>query len=224
MDARAGIGAFSGGYQMCFFTSVGLVGVPLATLVTIGSTPIIVVLVNLATRELRLSVRLLVIFALAAVGLGLLVGTPPSGIALPRLIGGIVAALGSGGCFAGISLVGVKPVADFQDATGTGLALAWSGLVVLAVASIVQPIGFTPTLPSLAFLMALGAIPTALAYLSYLRGLRTQSSTTGSLITLLEPLTGAVWAAIILNQHLTPGGIVGAALLLAAVALAALPA
>lgn len=54
--------------------------------------------------------------------------------------------------------------------------------------------------------------------------LATQSSTTGSLITLLEPLTGAVWAAIILNQHLTPGGIVGAALLLAAVALAALPA
>ena len=68
-------------------------------------------------------------------------------------------------------------------------------------------------------MVALGLIPSAIAYLAYLRGLRTQSSTTGVMVALLEPLTGAALAFLVLGERLSAGGLVGAALLLAAVVL-----
>ena len=51
--------------------------------------------------------------------------------------------------------------------------------------------------------LALGLVPSAVAYLSYFRGLRTQSSTTGSLVSLLEPLTATTLATVVLGERLS---------------------
>lgn len=207
-------------YQVAYFNAVGLVGVSIATLVTIGSTPVMVAMVDVATGRHRWDARLAVALGMAIAGVGLLAGVPPSGLDPGRLVFGSLLALVAGGAFGAITLLGGRPVPGFSDATGTGLALLLAGVLLLPVAAASGRVGFDPTPASVALVLALGLIPTAVAYSAYLRGLRTQSSTTGALVTLLEPITGMVLAALVLGERLGPAGLVGAGLLLGSVVVA----
>ncbi|HEX9356926.1 MAG TPA: DMT family transporter, partial [Streptosporangiaceae bacterium] len=79
---------------------------------------------------------------------------------------------------------------------------------------------FTPGPVTLGLLAALGTGPTAVAYTLYFRGLRSAPAGTAALLSLLEPLTGTVLAALILGDRLGPAGITGAAILAVALVLA----
>jgi len=68
-------------------------------------------------------------------------------------------------------------------------------------------------------ILYLGLVPTALAYALYLRGLRSVPATVSAIITLLEPLGSTVLAVLLLGERLTALGLLGAALLLASMAL-----
>jgi hypothetical protein len=57
------------------------------------------------------------------------------------------------------------------------------------------------------------------AYTLYFRGLRSASASTAALLTLLEPLTGAILAALLLGERLSATGIAGAAIIGTAVIL-----
>jgi drug/metabolite transporter, DME family len=61
-------------------------------------------------------------------------------------------------------------------------------------------------------------VPTVLAYRLFYRGLRTIASEVAGVLTLLEPLTAAVLAAIVVHESLTATALVGAALMLVAIA------
>ena len=67
-------------------------------------------------------------------------------------------------------------------------------------------------------LLYLGVITMALAYALLYAGLRTVSGSAAGIATLLEPVTAAVAAAIVLGERLGVLGVVGTLLLLAAVA------
>lgn len=227
---RAGIlriallGGASAVFQLAFFSAVGAVGVSVATLVAIGSAPVFVLVVDLATGRQRLHPRLVAALACTAAGLALFMGTPPAGIDPAEALLGCGLAVVAGAAFASISLLGARPHPDFDDVTGTALAFGLGGLVVLVVAAASGgPIAFAPTPASVALVLLLGLIPSAVAYFAYLTGLKAHSSTTGVLVSLLEPVTGAVLAAVVLGERLPPAGLVGAGLLLAAVALVAWP-
>ena len=215
----AALGLASGLYQITFFSAIGFVGIAVATLITIGSTPLMVLAIEALTGRVRLTGRLGLALGAALVGLLLLAGSPPEGLALGDALIGAGLSLVAGASFAAISLLGANPDPDFDDATGTGLAFVGGGLVVLAVATLFGPIGFTVTPLALLLVVLLGLVPSAVAYLSYLRGLRTQSGTIGSLVALLEPVTATTLAAVVFRELLTPVAAVGAALLLAAVVL-----
>jgi DME family drug/metabolite transporter len=58
-----------------------------------------------------------------------------------------------------------------------------------------------------------GLISTAMAYTLYFRGLADVGPGTAAVLALLEPLTGAILAAAILGERLSPTGLLGAALL-----------
>lgn len=73
-------------------------------------------------------------------------------------------------------------------------------------------------------IVAFGVVPTALAYTLHFRGLRRASPATGALTALLEPLVGAVLAAVVLGERLGVAGTVGASLVGGAVFLASQPA
>ena len=70
---------------------------------------------------------------------------------------------------------------------------------------------------SLALLFYLGTATMALSYGLLYAGLRTTSGSAATIATLLEPIAAGALAALLLGERLGPAGIVGAALILAAV-------
>ena len=211
------IGLLAAFYQSCYFTAVSLTSVPLATLVTIGAAPVIVLGADRVTgrRTGRFAVATT---GLAVTGLGLLVGLPSGFRETAVLASAGMAVLAAAG-FAAVTLVGSRPVPGLDDLTVTGFGFTIGGLALLPLAQIAGGIDFRPGLAAIALLVALGIGPTAVAYTLYFRGLRSAAASTAALLTLLEPLTGTILAAVLLGERLSASGIAGAAIIAAAVIL-----
>lgn len=216
------LGLLSAQFQACYFAAVALTSVSLATLVTIGSAPVLVVGFEQATGRRRMDARVACTVALAVAGLGLLVGRPPHGISASALAAGVVCAVASAAGFAAISLICTTPVPGLDDATMTGHAFVLGGLALLTTATATTGAAFTPRPAALGLLLALGLVPTATAYACYFTGLRTAAASTGTVTALLEPLTGTVLAVALLGDRLTAVGAFGAGLLAVSVAAEAL--
>ena len=208
------IGVLAALYQSCYFTAVALTSVALATLVTIGTAPVIVLGVYRVTG--RPAGRLAPVAAcLALVGLGLLVGLP-SGFSQTAVLASAGMAVVAAAGFATITLTGARPVPGLDDLTVTGFGFALGGLILMPLAAALGGLSFRPGPEAVGLLIALGVGPTAVAYTLYFRGLRRAAASTAAVLALLEPLTGAILAAFVLGQRLSPAGIAGAATLVAA--------
>jgi len=209
------IGVLAALYQSCYFTAVALTSVALATLVTIGTAPVIVLAVYRVTG--RRSGRLTPVAAgLALVGLGLLVGLPSGFPETAVLASAGMAVLAAAG-FAAVTLTGTRPVPGLDELTVTGFGFTLGGLILMPLAAALGGLTFRLGPEAVGLLVALGLGPTAVAYTLYFRGLRTAAASTAALLTLLEPLTGAILAALVLGQRLSATGMAGAATLVAAV-------
>lgn len=207
-------GLLAGGFQAAYFSSIALSSVSLATLITIGGTPVIVQAAEIAASRQRPARASLVTLATALVGLGLLIGFPAGGRSEPELLASAGLALLSAVGFAALTLICARPVAELDDLAMTGYGSVLGGLALLPLALTAGGgLEFHPGLESLGLLAGLAVGPTALAYILYYRGLRSATPTTAALMTLLEPLTAAVLGALILGDRLGPVGIAGALLL-----------
>jgi DME family drug/metabolite transporter len=69
-----------------------------------------------------------------------------------------------------------------------------------------SPIGWS-------LLVYLGVIPTALAYVLFITGMRHTTATAACTATLVEPLTSTILAWLVFGEHFSPMGSVGVALL-----------
>jgi DME family drug/metabolite transporter len=205
-------------FQASYFTAVALTSVTLATLVTIGSSPVLVLLV----RPRQAGRRQVLAVVLALLGLALLVVLPADGAGTPGpvLVGSAFALLAAAG-FAVMTLLAARPVPGLDEAATTAFAFTLGGALLLPLAAASGGVGFAVDPRSLALVVALGLVPTAMAYTCYFRGLRSASAGVGVLMALLEPLTAAVLAALLLGDRLGAAGITGGLLLGAALVLAA---
>jgi drug/metabolite transporter, DME family len=207
-------GLLAAAFQGCYFSAVSLTSVSLATLVTIGASPVIVqVAERVRGRGRRGAARTTV---LALCGLGLLVGLPSGGFGYPTVLASAGFATLAAAGFATLTLIGASPVPGLDDLTVTGCGFTLGGLVLLPFAAL-SGLAFRPDPAAIGLLIALGTGPTAVAYTLYFRGLRGAPPATAALLALLEPLTATVLAALLLSQRLSVPGLAGAALLLAAV-------
>ena len=212
------IGLLAALFQSCYFTAVALTSVPLATLVTIGAAPIIVLGADRVTGR-QTGRFAAATTGLAVTGLGLLVGLPSGFRETAVLASAGMAVLAAAG-FAAVTLVGSRPVPGLDDLTVTGFGFTIGGLALMPLAQIAGGIGFRPSLAAIGLLVALGTGPTAVAYTLYFRGLRSAAASTAALLALLEPLTGTILAAVLLGERLSLTGIAGAAIIATAVILA----
>jgi DME family drug/metabolite transporter len=153
---------------------------------------------------------------LALAGLGLLVGLP-SGFAESAVLASAGLAVLAAAGFAAVTLAGAQPVPGLDELTVTGFGFTLGGLILVPVAAALGGPGFRPGAEAVGLLVALGVGPTAIAYTLYFRGLRTAAASTAALLALLEPLTAAILAAVVLGQRLSATGMAGAAILMAAV-------
>jgi DME family drug/metabolite transporter len=205
-------------YQLSFFAAVKLTGVAVGTVVAIGTGPAAAGMLGRLVNGERLTGRWGLATACAAVGVVLLAGdggatVDPGGIALA-----VTAGVGYATC-----TVLSKRLLETGLAPESVMAAGFGGAAVLLVPVLaVAGPGFLTGAGGIALALYLGAIPTALAYVLFSRGLRALSSGETATLVLAEPLTAAALGVVALGEH--PSAMAGAGAALVLLGLAALAA
>ncbi|HEX6544536.1 MAG TPA: EamA family transporter [Ktedonobacterales bacterium] len=209
------IGAMLALYQVCYFAAIARVGVTIATLVTLCLAPVLVALLSVVFLNERPTRRVLVALICALAGITAMVGFGGSSAHVSADLVGILLACGSAFGYALVALLGRSLARRYHPLQINAIAFATGALVLLPLALMT---GFVVSYPAQGWLLLayLGLVPSALAYALFLSGMRTTPATIASIVTLLEPLTATVLAALLFGERLGPLGLIGAGLLLAA--------
>lgn len=148
---------------------------------------------------------------------GLLLGI--AGVAVvcgPQAAGGwsgIAAALAAAVCY---GVAGVVMRRWSRDATARGMAVGtqvMGGLLFLPLLALAPPPA--PSAPTLASVLALGIVCTAIAYLLYFRLIADLGPTSALTVTYLIPPFGVLWGALFLGEPLTAVTLIGALIVIA---------
>ncbi|MEV6320285.1 DMT family transporter [Nocardia sp. NPDC051787] len=209
-------------FQAAYFGAVAAASVSLATLITIGMSPVVVAVLEHSTERRAVDRRRAATIGISLCGLALLVGVPSGGTSAGGLLVGAALASAAATAFATTTVMNAAPVPGLDAMTTTGLGFTGGALLLVPVAA-TSGLAFHPTVGSVALVLLLGLAPTAVAYTLYFRGLSEVGPGTAAVLALLEPLTGAVLAAVVLGERLTTPALLGATLLLMALLLAATP-
>jgi drug/metabolite transporter, DME family len=206
-------------YPLSFFAAVRLTGVAVGTVVAIGTGPAAAGVLGRLVNGERLSARWAQATALAAIGVLLLAGDGGASVDLT----GVALAVTSGVGYATYTVLSKRMLERGEAPEGVMAAGFGGGGLLLAPALIVAGPGFLGTPGGLALVAYLAAVPTALAYILFSRGLRHISSGETATIVLAEPLTAALLGVIALGEHPSPAAGVGALLVLAGLLVLAAP-
>jgi DME family drug/metabolite transporter len=207
-------------YQATFFAAVADTGVAVGTVVAIGSGPAFAGLFAGTLVGERLTRRWVAATGLACAGVVLLVlgGGAGGSVSAP----GVGLALVSGAGYAGYAVAskrmldaGGAPEAVMASVFGVGAVLMLPLLAIVPAGGLVTPAGVT-------LMLYLGAVPTALAYVLFARGLERTGASETTTLTLAEPLTAAALGVIALGERPGLAAAVGAALVLGGLAVLAL--
>lgn len=209
-------------YQGLYFVAVLLVGVSVSTVVALGLAPVLACAWEHLTSRTRPSRRELVVLAGALAGLVLISATAGHGSSAPadHPTLGLVLAIAAGATYAATTVLGhtvaqrTDPITLTTCATTVG-AVALVPFLGIAALRGEPVVASTPS--GLALLAYLGLATMALSYGLLYAGLRTTSGSAATVATLVEPLSAALLAALLLGERLTWPSLVGGALILAAV-------
>jgi drug/metabolite transporter, DME family len=207
-------------YQLSFFAAVKLTGVAVGTVVAIGTGPAAAGLLGRLVNGERLTRRWALATLAAAAGVALLAGDG-GGTVDP---GGIALAVTAGAGYATCTVLSKRLILDGAAPEGV-MAAGFGGAAVLLVpVLLVAGPGFLTSAGGLGLALYLGAIPTAVAYVLFSRGLRGLTSGETATLVLAEPLTAAALGVVALGEQPSMAAGAGAALVLAGLAILALPA
>ncbi len=212
--ALGGLGV--AGYQLAFFAAVADTGVAVGTVVALGSAPVFAGLLSRLTGGTsRLDARWAACTALATAGVAMLVASGQSASVKPL---GVALALGAGIGYAAYTVAAKRlldqghcPEAVMARTFGAGALILLPILPLTGFAALASP-------GALALAVYLGAIPTALAYVLFARGLKLLPAAEVATLTLAEPLTAAALGTIVLGEQLSATAALGAAMVLAGLA------
>lgn len=222
----ASLGVLAAIFQAAYFSALHIGSVSVATLVAIGSAPLVVLVVD-RVRGARPTAAQVRAACLGVVGLALLVGAPEGGRSTASTVGCAGLALVAGGAFAGFTMEGRRTPADLDPQASVGVGFVIGGALLAVSVTVTDRMtgagGLAVTLDarSLTLLAALALIPTAAAYALFFRGLQGASASTAVVIALLEPTTATTLSVLLLHETITIVGLAGAVLLLVSVADAA---
>jgi drug/metabolite transporter, DME family len=207
-------------YQATFFAAVAETGVAIAAVVALGSAPAFTGVLARSFAGERLDWRWAAATALASAGVALLVlGGGADGQVAPA---GVGLALLSGAGYAGYAVLGKRMLDAGGTPEGVMAAVFATGAVLLLPLLAIVPLGELASPGGLALALYLGAIPTALAYILFARGLERIGAGETATLTLAEPLTAAALGVIALGERPGAAAAAGAALVLGGLVLLAL--
>jgi drug/metabolite transporter (DMT)-like permease len=208
-------GALLALHWIAFFAAVRVTSVAIA-LLGFASFPAFVLVVERALRGRRATVLELIAVALVVVGLALLV---PELKWASRDVQGLAWGVAAGFTFAVlvirnrdlVSAMGATPLALWQN----GFAALW----LLPIVVLSGP-ATMPTPRDIALVLLLGVFCTALAHTLFIASMRRLTAHTASVVSVLEPVYGIAWAALLLGEWPDARTLAGGALIVAAAALA----
>ena len=206
------------GFQLGFFMAVGRLGVAAATIVTIGTGPIVAGLLDRVRRGTRLRPRWWVGVALAIAGIAVMTGM--DGVALDPI--GVTSAVAAGCCFPVFGDAIRDLIADRPAMTAIATVFGAASLPAAVLLSVAGTDPFS-TPGTAATLLYLGLVTTAVAYLLWSTGLAALSLGDAVTLTMLEPVAATVLAIAVLHEAAGPATAVGIVAALAGVWIATAP-
>jgi DME family drug/metabolite transporter len=217
----AAIAAAVAVYQLSFFAAVDRTGVAVGTVVALGSAPAIAGVMGRVFDSEPLTGRWVAATALACTGVCVLVLGGGGAAAVDP--GGVALAVAAGTGYATYTVL-AKRVLRLGHPPERVMAASFSlGAVLLAPVLVLGDVSWIGTADGLAMAVFLGAVPTALAYVLFARGLRALTPGETATLTLAEPLTATGLGIVALGER--PGAVsaVGAGLVLAGLLALAVP-
>ena len=207
-------------YQATFFAAAAETGVAIAAVVALGAAPAFTGVLARTFAGERLHRRWAAATALASAGVALLVlGGGSDGDVTAA---GVGLALMSGAGYAGYAVLGKRMLDAGGTPEGVMAAVFGTGAVLLLPVLAIVPLGELTSPGGIALALYLGAIPTALAYILFARGLERIGAGEAATLTLAEPLTAAALGVIALGERPGAAAALGAALVLSGLVLLAL--
>lgn len=195
-------------YQLLFFEATTRAGVALGTVATIGSGPVFSGVIDMVRTRRPPSRGWMLGTAAAIAGVMLLglVGRDTTPDAL-----GLLAALGSGLGWATYATIGKWQIDRGLPSTTSMATMFAAAGVLCAPLLLVEPMGWLATPGGVALALYLGIATIGIAYTLYGIGLRSLTAPTVITLTLAEPITAALLAALVLDEAIGWWGLLGIA-------------
>ncbi len=206
-------------YQLAFFEAVDRTGVAVGAIVAIGSGPIGAGLLERILDGVWPGRTWAAATVLALAGMAVLVLASAGDAQLSP--SGIIFALVAGSAYAGYTVVAKRLLRAGHGAIGVmGASFGIAGALLLPILVLGDP-SWLGGGRGITLALYLGLLPTALAYVLFARGLERMSAAEVTTIVLAEPVTATALGTLALGERVGAAGAVGAALVLAGLALLA---
>ncbi len=202
-------------YQVFFFSAVAATGVAVATVVTMGSSPIFAGLLAWIIRSTKPEKSWYVATMAAVIGCAFLLLPEAETVVEPI---GLLLSFGGGFVYALYALVSKEVLANRPAETLLGLAGIMGGLFLLPLLIINQPTWLLQ-LEGIQVGLYLGLVSMALPYLFFNLGLVMVPVASAMTLTLAEPLTAAFLGVFLVGERLAPLNYLGLILILFGIAL-----
>ncbi len=201
-------------YQVFFFSAVAVTGVAVATVVTMGSSPILAGLLGWLIRGMSPQKSWYAATLAAIIGCAFLLLPEAETVVEPF---GLLLAVGGGFVYALYAIVSKEVLAERSAETLLGIAGLMGGLLLLPLLLINQPTWLLQT-EGIQVGLYLGFISMALPYLFFNLGLVMVPVANAMTLTLAEPVTAALLGIFLVGEKLAPLNYLGLILILCGIA------
>ena len=197
-----GLGAIGvGAYQLCFFYSTRHAGVAVATVITIGSSPLFARLIG-ALRHRPPPHRLWYLAALIlSVGLAFLSSAQDADSQVELV--GVISALVAGLSYAIYTECAAVLIDQKLDSTAVMGVLFLSAGILTSPFLLFRPVSWIATQRGVVMIVYLGIVTLSLAYVAFGKGLKKLVPTTVVMLTLLEPVVATLLAYFVLHEKIS---------------------
>jgi drug/metabolite transporter (DMT)-like permease len=199
--------------------AVDAIGAGLATVLANLQVVIVAVVAWLAFGE-RPRTEVVVAIPVMLIGVGLISGVVGAGAygADPRagVLLGLVAAAG----YSGYLLVMRRASPDRRPAGPVAISTAVTGLLALVLGVAIGNLDLVPSLPSHAYLLALGLLSQSLGYLAIQASLTRLPAVVASVLLFVQPVTTMLLGTVLLGELPSPTQVAGVVLVIAGMAVA----